>query len=320
MFNRVFALIAAVVLLFGVSLPSYALSSLFQKDYTQTRYPIVLAHGMSGFDNVGPLEYWYQIPSALRKSGAEVYVTRVSAFGSSESRGEQLLEQVEEILAITGAEKVNLIGHSHGNHSIRYVAGVMPDRVASVTSVGGPTKGSPVADIIDKAASLPVVGDPLATVLSSIVNGFGWFIGVASGDALPQDSLAGLASLTSKGTAAYNEKFPAGVPTTACGEGAYEVNGVRYYSWSGTGVMTNVLDPSAAALAATGLAFVGTDDPDNDGLVGRCSSHLGQVIRDNYRMDHLDEVNQMLGLVSIVETNPKTIFRQHANRLKNAGL
>src|SRR5690625_4647301 len=240
MFNRVFALIAAVVLLFGVSLPSYALSSLFQKDYTQTRYPIVLAHGMSGFDNVGPLEYWYQIPSALRKSGAEVYVTRVSAFGSSESRGEQLLEQVEEILAITGAEKGNLIGHSHGNHSIRYVAGVMPDRVASVTSVGGPTKGSPVADIIDKSAALPVVGDPLATVLSSIVNGFGWFIGVASGDALPQDSLAGLASLTSKGTAAYNEKFPAGVPTTACGEGAYEVNGVRYYSWSGTGVMTNV--------------------------------------------------------------------------------
>jgi hypothetical protein len=36
---------------------------------------------------------------------------------SSELRGEQLLLQVKQILAITGAEKVNLIGHSHGSQS-----------------------------------------------------------------------------------------------------------------------------------------------------------------------------------------------------------
>jgi triacylglycerol lipase len=29
----------------------------------------------------------------------------------------------------------------------------------------------------------------------------------------------------------------------------------------------------------------------NDGLVGKCSSHLGTVIRDNYFHNHLDEVN-----------------------------
>jgi triacylglycerol lipase len=31
-------------------------------------------------------------------------------------------------------------------------------------------------------------------------------------------------------------------------------------------------------------------------------------------------VNQILGLVSIFESNPQTIFRTHANRLKNLGL
>jgi triacylglycerol lipase len=31
-------------------------------------------------------------------------------------------------------------------------------------------------------------------------------------------------------------------------------------------------------------------------------------------------VNQVLGLVSIFDANPKTVFRDHANRLKNAGL
>jgi len=311
---------ALIAVLCATSLPSYAFFNLFKSDYTATQYPIVLAHGMSGFDNVGPVDYWYQIPSDLRKDGASVFATRVSAFESSEFRGEQLLEQVEEILAITGAAKVNLIGHSHGNHSIRYVAAVIPEKVASVTSVGGPTKGTPVADLIAQAAELPVIGSPAETVLSAIVDGFGWLVGAASGGHLPQDSLAGLASLTTEGTAEFNRMFPAGVPLTDCGEGAYEENGVRFYSWSGTGSLTHLLDPSAYAMAGVGLAFIGSHDSDNDGLVGRCSSHLGQVIRDDYYMDHLDEVNQLLGLVSLFETNPKTVFRQHANRLKNAGL
>ncbi|MNG20982.1 Lactonizing lipase precursor [compost metagenome] len=69
-------------------------------------------------------------------------------------------------------------------------------------------------------------------------------------------------------------------------------------------------------LGATSLTF----SEANDGLVGRCSSHLGQVIRDNYRMNHLDEVNQTFGLTSLFETDPVTVYRQHANRLKNAGL
>src|SRR5699024_4883342 len=126
--------------------------------------------------------------------------------------------------------------------------------------------------------------------------------------------------LTTEGATEFNQSFPAGVPTTACGEGAYEENGVRFYSWSGTGTLTNLLDPSAYAMAGVGLAFIGKDDSHNDGLVGRCSSHFGQVIRDDYYMDHLDEINQLLGLVSLFETNPKAVFRQHANRLKNAGL
>ncbi len=69
-------------------------------------------------------------------------------------------------------------------------------------------------------------------------------------------------------------------------------------------------------MGAASLAFEGP----TDGLVGRCSSHLGMVIRDNYRMNHLDEVNQVFGLTSLFETDPVSIYRQHANRLKNAGL
>lgn len=92
---------------------------------------------------------------------------------------------------------------------------------------------------------------------------------------------------------------------------------MRYYSWSGTSPLTNLLDPSDLLMGASSLTF---GNEANDGLVGRCSSRMGQVIRDNYRMNHLDEVNQTLGLTSLFETDPVTVYRQHANRLKNAGL
>mgnify|MGYP003633977089 FL=1 len=283
--------------------------------YTQTKYPIVLTHGMLGFDSLLGVDYWYGIPAALRKDGATVYITEVSQLDTSEARGEQLLEQVEEIVAISGKQKVNLIGHSHGGPTVRYVASVRPDLVASVTSVGAPHKGSATADFLRQIPE----GSAGETVVAGLVNAMGAFINLVSGSSsmTPQNALGSLESLNSAGAAVFNARFPAGIPTSACGEGAYKVNGVRYYSWSGTSPLTNVLDVSDLITGAGSLTFNGEA---NDGLVGRCSSHLGMVIRDNYRMNHLDEVNQFLGLTSLFETDPVTVYRQQANRLKNAGL
>lgn len=307
------------VRLLAVSAASFALLSaalpVAASTYSQTRYPIVLAHGMTGFDNIGPIDYWYRIPSNLRANGATVYVTQVSAFNSSELRGEQLLQQVEEIVAVSGKPKVNLIGHSHGNHSSRYVAGVRPDLVASVTSVSGPTFGSPVADLVQGVSD--VGGPTLTKVIASVVSGLGKLVALLSDNPkLPQDSFAGMQSLTTKGAADFNRRFPGGVPSTPCAQGPESANGVRYYSWSGVGQIHNLLDPADYALALSGLAFLGKP---NDGLVGQCSSHLGKVIRDDYRMNHLHTVNQLFGLVGL-GVDPVGTYRVHANRLKAAGL
>ena len=288
-------------------------SAVFSDNYTQTRYPIVLVHTFLGFDKIGPLEYWYGIPAALKQSGAQVFTTKVSAINSSEERGEQLLAQVEEILAITGAAKVNLIGHSQGGETARYVAAMIPDNVASVTSIGSPVKGTPAADVVQD-----LVGDPrYATLIPQLLNGLALIVDHASGANLPQDAIAGLKALTTAGNLEFNSRFPAGVPSTACGEGAYQENGIHYFSWAGSypGI-TNYSDPSSYALMLTKLFF---KEPSN-GLVGRCSSHFGQVIRDDYAMDHLDEVNQLFGIVNVRSANPKSIYREHANRLQNLGL
>lgn len=312
--KRMLASLALTLGALSVTAPALAFS-----DYAKTKYPIVFVHGVAGFKNLGLMEYWNGIPADLQANGATTFVTQVSPFESTEVRGEQLIRQVEEILAITGAAKVNLIGHSHGGPTIRYVGGVLPGKVASLTTVSGVNKGSAFADLLLKASNLPVIGSPGTDLITSLVNGFGGFLGLVSGETFNNDSYATLQSLSTAGSVAFNSKYPAGIPTTACGEGAYTANGIRNYSWSGTGVFTNALDPLDMFFGLTSLAFVGTADWQNDGMVGRCSSHFGRVIRDNYFMNHTDVVN-LLGLVSLLEVNPKTVYRQHANRLKWAGL
>jgi triacylglycerol lipase len=293
----------SALLLVCLALPSWAVG------YTQTRYPIVLVHGLFGFDSLGPVDYFYGIAPALRSGGATVYVTTVSAANSTEVRGEQLLLQVKQILAATGAAKVNLVGHSHGGPTARYVASVRPDLVASVTSVGGVNKGSKVADVLIGAAP---------DVAYDVANGLAGLISLISGSpTLPQSSRAAAVSLSTAGTAAFNTRHPAGVPTSACGEGAYQVNGVYYFSWSGAQPWTNALDAADPFLALTSLAFGGAK---NDGLVSSCSSHLGRVIRDDYALNHLDEVNQFVGITNLFETSPVTLYRQQANRLQGLGL
>lgn len=299
----------------GACALALTLSTASAGTYTQTKYPIVLVHGLFGFDNIGPVEYFYGVPAALRADGAKVFVVQVSAGNSTEVRGEQLLSQIKQITAATGAAKVNLIGHSHGGPTSRYAASVRPDLVASVSTVAGVNKGSAVADIILKVAP---PGSITNAALVSVANGLATIINFLSGGSgLSQNTLAAAKSLSTAGAAKFNAAHPEGLPATACGEGAYSARGVRYYSWSGAKPYTNVFDILDPALALTSLAFGGAK---NDGLVGSCSSHLGQVIRDDYAMNHLDEVNQTVGIVNLFETNPVTVFRNHANRLKNAGL
>ena len=306
-------------LLRGLAFASAALTLLplqnahAQSTYAQTRYPIVLVHGIFGFDSALGVDYFYGIPGALRRDGANVYVAQVSAANSHEVRGEQLLAQVKNILAVTGASKVNLVGHSQGSPTSRYVSGVAPHLVASVTSVGGVNRGSRVADIVRGVAPVGSVSETLAnttaTALASLINV------LSGGSGLQQLPTAALDSLSTAGSAKFNQRFPAGVPTSGCGNGAELVNGVRYYSWTGTKPMTNVLDVSDGLLGVLGLVF----GEANDGLVSACSTRLGKHLGD-YRQNHLDEVNQVLGLRDWFSTDPVTLYRQHANRLKVAGL
>lgn len=289
-------------------------------DYAKTQFPIVLVHGFIGSAKLGGVvDYWYGIPSDLREHGATVYSADVSSFNDSTVRGEQLLQQIRALLVQTGAKKVNLIGHSQGGPTARYVAAVAPELVASVTTIAAPHKGMVLADMFDKTPFF------LKGAVQAAANAIGWLFGFMNGHNNAQNSAGVFREFTTAGAEAFNKRFPsAGIPANCTVNGApvdvIDGNMQRLYSWTGRGNVTNVFDPSDWVLGVTGaLAKLGGEAA-NDGLVSVCSARYGQVISTTYNWNHMDEVNQFLGLRGPFAEDPVAVIRVHANRLKAAGL
>jgi triacylglycerol lipase len=112
--------------------------------------PIVLAHGLFGFDQIvlGGLTiaaYFRGIPEWLRAAGNRVLVTKVPPIAGIEARARRLGEQ---IAAAFPDEPVHVIGHSMGGLDARVLL-AEPEwtgRVLSLTTIGTPHLGSSIAD------------------------------------------------------------------------------------------------------------------------------------------------------------------------------
>ncbi len=119
-------------------------------------YPIVFMHGMGGFGKLklGPIgvTYFDGVVQDLAQHGEQVFTTIVPPYDTSEERAQDLAHQIDTILARTGKAKVNLVGHSQGGMDARVIASpagmAYGDRIASVTTVATPHRGSRVADAV----------------------------------------------------------------------------------------------------------------------------------------------------------------------------
>ena len=115
----------------------------------KTRFPIVLVHGL-GMKDTFFMKSWGWIDRILRVQGYTVYKSNVDGFGTVESNAKQLKEEIGKILEETGAEKVNIIAHSKGGLDAKYMIQQMDmaKRVASLTTLCTPHKGSPIASFV----------------------------------------------------------------------------------------------------------------------------------------------------------------------------
>jgi len=139
-------------------------------------YPIVLCHGMARFDVLtnllwgldnratrDGLHYFRNIRAHLMHHGFDVHHANVDWARGVDVRARTLKRVIDGVLAAHAAERVHLIAHSMGGLDARHMLYLYRDqglheRIASVTTIGTPHWGSPVADVLVKALGLRRTG------------------------------------------------------------------------------------------------------------------------------------------------------------------
>ena len=115
----------------------------------QTRYPILLVHGVF-FRDFRFFNYWGRVPGELKRNGADIYYGNQQSAASVARCGEELTARIRDILKASGCDKVNIIAHSKGGLDSRYAISVCgaADCVASLTTVNTPHRGCIFADYL----------------------------------------------------------------------------------------------------------------------------------------------------------------------------
>src|SRR5262245_37720669 len=114
------------------------------------RAPIVLVHGLFGFNEVKfcgvkLASYFPEIPEYFREAGNRVLVAEVSPTKGVADRAAQLKSFIDKELP---NEPMHILAHSMGGLDARYMISRlgMAERILTLTTLGTPHKGSSFAD------------------------------------------------------------------------------------------------------------------------------------------------------------------------------
>ncbi|HEU4729322.1 MAG TPA: alpha/beta fold hydrolase, partial [Kofleriaceae bacterium] len=111
--------------------------------------PVVLVHGLFGFDRIGipgaRFDYFRGIAKHLESLGCHAHAVRLPAAASVPDRARELVSAIESL----PHERIDLIAHSLGGLDARYALSHLglARRVRSLVTVGTPHRGSPLADL-----------------------------------------------------------------------------------------------------------------------------------------------------------------------------
>jgi triacylglycerol lipase len=267
------------------------------------RYPILLAHGF----NTSTTNFWRfnDVDVALENDGHTVILGSVPPFDASSARAVFLADQVDTLLADTGAEKVNLVCFSQGGVDCRYL--VSPggldygDRVASLSMISAPNRGTAMGDAA--IALLPDADTATGRTVDAVAS---WFGGTFSELADDSQFIAAMESMSEAGMADFNEtvidhpdvyyqswagySYVGGLPNprdTLENDCQDDFGDLRML---GGDTLRDIMDP----LLVGGAAIVahGTELRPNDGISTVTSSHWG-TFRGCIPADHLDQVGQI---------------------------
>ena len=286
-------------------------------------FPIILAHGMAGFERIGPLNYFFNVAADLRGRGEVIFESQVSPYNSSEVRDSELAKFVDDTLRTTGACKVNIIAHSQGGLDARYMISSLHygDRVGALATVGTPHQGTPVADVV---LGLVTPSGFTAAVVNDILLGVQ---GLTSNDTGNPNVKANLAQLATASIKQWNLDNP-------------DDARVKYYSVAGRSSLASAAtecaggvwpNPKGVDLLNPLLSVPATVFPffspnplqpiPNDGLVPVTSARWGEFLG-CVPADHFDEVGQIAELIAdpLSGFDHLALYRQLVSVLRGAKL
>lgn len=244
---------------------------------------IVLAHGIFGLNKIGSTNYFNGVEEHLKNShNAKVLAANVSPVGGIRERGNQLRQQI--INAINNPNEypffnpkapIHIIAHSMGGLDSRFILSLAnPDNIAnlitSLTTIGTPHKGSPLADLFFLGFN------PLVNFLKLWFN-VDEFLKSLSELGIKKD---GIQDLTTVAMHKFNQE--------------YEDNpNVSYFWIAGIG-RDGSLNKTSHALSLTYAYIQIVTQEDNDGAVALSSAKRGEAIGVPWFADHLDQVGHDL--------------------------
>ena len=118
----------------------------------------------------------------------------------------------------------------------------------------------------------------------------------------------------------FNQRYGSTAIAKDCQSNGDKVtkNGIYHYFWIGNQQATMPCISQISTVVTLASQLIKPQE--NDGALPLCSGRYGQIIRQDYKYNHFDEVNHFFGMIGVFAQDPVTLYRQHANRLKLQGL
>lgn len=241
-----------------------------------SRYPIVLVHGWTGWDEISSYTYFYHVADYLTQNGFAVYTASLDPYNSTEVRSVQLASQIDEFLSEARTSHVNIIAHSQGGLDSRRLISSLAysDRVSALVTISTPHRGTPLMDVA------------MGILPGFSVDALGWLLDFLGARVTGSESDA-VASFESMTTSYVSDEFNPENPDSP---------DVTYISYAGRTCPFGITCGDVCDVEiAWSYAILRVLSGDNDGIVPVSSAKWGDF-RGTIPADHFDEVGQLAGV------------------------